>query len=221
MPELGELPKSRLEAITDGIFAVSMTLLVLDLRLPAKLVDGHAFRDQVLAQIPAFDGYVISFTVLCIFWLAHVRLLRRLERIDSTFTTINLAFLLFTTFVPLLTAFAGRNPGHYTPAVLYGANLIAIIGCEMLMWRYALPRLADASVTDHASTWRIVRGRFVAATAVVGFGLVLAVLEIRLGFNSGFASYTYLLLIVVGIIHPTIGRRLRRGKATRVVGYHE
>lgn len=216
MLEPVELPKGRLEAITDGIFAVSMTLLVLDVRLPQNMPDRHEFRSELLAQIPAFDDYVISFAVLCVFWLAHLRLLRRLERIDSTFTAINLAFLLFTTFVPLLTAFAGGNPGHYTPAVLYGANLIAIIACEMLMWGYALPRLVNASVTDKAAAWTIVRGRFVTAIAVVAVGLVLAVAEIRLGYKSGFASYTYLLLIAVGIVHPAIGRRFKTGKAKRI-----
>lgn len=206
------LPKGRLEAVTDGIFSVTMTLLVLDLRLPGNLADGAEPWAAMLAEIPAFDDYVISFTVLCVFWISHLRLLRRLESIDTTFTWLNLAFLLFTTFIPILTAFAGRNPGHPRPPILYGADLVAIIGCEMAMWRHALPRLVNASVTDAAGAWRVVRNKFLVAIAVVILGLALAMLEIRAGWNSGFASYTYLLLVVVGIVHPAVQPRRRRDK---------
>jgi uncharacterized membrane protein len=204
------LPKSRLEAITDGIFSVTMTLLVLDLRLPGNMADSAQLSQAIFAEIPAFDNYVISFVMLCVFWISHLRLLRRLDSIDATFTWLNLAFLLFTTFVPVLTAFAGRNPGHPRPAVLYGVNLIAILACEMLMWRHALPRLVNGSVTDPAGAWRTVRRKFAIAMGVVVLGLALAMLEIRVGMSSGLASYTYLLLILVGIMHPAVRQRRHR-----------
>ena len=208
------LPKSRLEAITDGIFAVTMTLLVLDLRLPDSSSDSAALWQAMLTEIPAIDDYVISFIVLCVFWIGHLRLLRRLDSIDTAFTWLNLVFLLFTTFIPVLTAFAGRNPGHPRPAILYGADLIAIIACEMLMWRHALPRLVNASVTNPAGAWRLVRRKFSIAIGVVMVGLTLAMVEIHFGWDSGFASYTYLLLIVVGVVHPAVsGRRTSRNPA--------
>lgn len=196
------LPKSRLEAITDGIFAVSMTLLVLDLRLPGHVSTGSLLWSAMLAEIPNFDDYVISFYMLCVFWIAHLRLMRRLEEVDATFTWINLTFLLFTTFVPMLTAFAGRNPGLPRPAFLYGANLLAILACEALMWRHALPRLVNASVPDPVDAWRLVRRKFLSAMAVIVVGMVLALIEIALGFTSAYASYVYLLVIAVGIMQP-------------------
>ncbi|MEP7061194.1 MAG: TMEM175 family protein [Betaproteobacteria bacterium] len=213
MLEPVDLPKGRLEAVTDGIFSVTMTLLVLDLRLPGSMPDGAALWTAMVAEIPAFDDYVISFAVLCVFWISHLRLLRRLDSIDTTFTWLNLAFLLCTTFIPVLTAFAGRNPGHPRPAILYAADLIAILACEMLMWRHALPRLVNASVTDAVGAWRAVRRKFAIAIGVVTIGLVLAMLEIRAGWNSGFASYTYLLLIVVGVVHPAVTSTRRPRKA--------
>jgi len=205
------LPKARLEAMTDGIFAVTMTLLVLDLRLPGNLADGELWR-ALGAQATAIDDYVISFVVLCVFWIGHLRLLRRLESIDTAFTAYNLAFLLFTTFVPILTAFAGHNPGRSAPAVLYGANLIAILGAEMTMWRHALPPLVNSSVTDAEGAWRLVRRKLFVAMCVVLVGMVLAIVEIRAGFNAGFASYTYLLLVVVGVVHPAVPRARARAR---------
>ena len=103
--------------------------------LPSKLrmPDGAALWAAMVSEIPAFDDYVISFAVLCVFWISHLRLLRRLDSIDTTFTWLNLAFLLCTTFVPVLTAFAGRNPGHPRPAILYAADLIAIVALLRLV----------------------------------------------------------------------------------------
>ncbi len=196
------LPKPRLESITDGIFSVSMTLLVLDLHLPGHLTSGSLLWSAMLAEIPSFDDYVISFYMLCVFWIAHLRLMRRLDGVDAAFTWINLTFLLFTTFVPVLTAFAGRNPGLPRPAFLYGANLLAILVCEALMWRHALPRLVNASVSDPVGAWRLVRRKYLMAMAIVVVGMVLALAEIALGFTSAYASYFYLLVIAVGIMQP-------------------
>ena len=189
--------------------ACSMTLLVIDLKLPENFRPATAdeFLHGLAELQTQFLVYIISFIVLCVFWISHLRLLRRLDSIDTTFTWINLMFLLFTTFIPILTAFAGRNPGHPRPAILYAVDLVAIIACELAMWRHALPRLVNASVTDAAGAWRVVRNKFVVAAAVVILGLVLAMLEIRAGWNSGFASYTYLLLVVVGIVHPAVQPR--------------
>ena len=202
------LPKARLEAITDGIFAVSMTLLVLDLHLPDNMPDGSLVWRALLGEAPNFDNYVISFYMLCVFWIAHLRLMRRLDGVDTTFTWLNLTFLLFTTFVPMLTQFSGRNPGLPRPAFLYGANLLMILAFEALMWRHALPRLVNDSVTDAEGAWRLVRRKFLFAMAIVALGIVVALLEIRAGLRSAYASYIYLLVIVVGIMQPA--QRSRR-----------
>lgn len=195
------LPKSRLEALTDGIFAVTMTLLVLDLKLPD--VTGST-PSQAVARLvellPHFDDYVISFIVLCVFWLAHLRLMRRVGDVDPPFAWLNLLFLLFTTFVPPLTAFIGHNSEQPVAAVTYGCNLILILSCEALMWRRAAHHLVNDSVTDGEALWRIMRRRFLAAALVIVLGMVAALVEIELATNVGYASYVYLLLIAAGIV---------------------
>ena len=80
--------------------------------------------------------------MLCVFWIAHLALLARVRAADRRFAWLNLAFLLFTTFVPPLTAFVDRSGGN-AAAVLYGANLLAILACEAAMWRRALAGLTD------------------------------------------------------------------------------
>jgi uncharacterized membrane protein len=207
MLEPAPLPKERLEALTDGIFAVSMTILVLDLKLPTLPVAGEEVWQAVLAAIPAVDDYVISFVLLCVFWIGHLRLMRRIKSIDGVFMWLNLAFLLFTTFVPALTAFANRNPGHPRPAILYGADLCAILVCQVLTWRHSLRGLANETVTDPRAVWKNVRLHYLTAIGVVVLGIALAVLEIRMGMSQGMASYTYLLLIVAGVMRPAHATR--------------
>jgi uncharacterized membrane protein len=197
------LPKPRVEALTDGIFAVTMTLLVLDLkvaeRIPAESTQTAA---DLLALARFVDDYVISFFVLCVFWLAHLRLIRRVREVDATFTWLNLAFLLFTTFVPPLTSWVGQVPERPIAAVVYGGNLILILLFEALMWRHATRHLYNDSVTDARALWRTLRQRFMAAALIILAGIAAALIEIEFDEHVGYASYVYLLLIGVGLIRP-------------------
>jgi len=199
------LPLGRLEALTDGIFAVTMTLLVLDLKLEERMSDdpSRVWAD-LLALLPYIDDYVISFVVLCVFWLAHIRLMRRLRAIDSTFAWTNLAFLLFTTFVPPLTSWIGHRAGQPAPAAVYGVNLILILVAEMLMWRRGCRHLINDTVTDADALWKMMRRRFLVAAGVLVAGIVAALIEIRYATSVGYASYVYLLLIAVGLVSPRI-----------------
>jgi len=200
------LPKSRLEALTDGIFAVTMTLLVLDLKFPAHALDAnHEFTSALVAMVDRFDDYAISFVALCVFWLAHLRLLRRVRETDSTFVWLNLGFLLLTTLVPMLTALVGDNPTRPRAAVLYGANLVAVLAVEALMWRRMCRGLHNETVSDPEALWRFVRRRFALAIGIVLGGIVAALVEIRLGVTSGLASYSYLLLLAAGVARPLFG----------------
>ena len=203
------LPKSRLEALTDGIFAVTMTLLVLDLKFPPNALDRQATFFSALASIlDRLDNYVISFVALCVFWLSHLRLMRRLRDPDEGFAWLNLAFLLLTTLVPSLSALVGDNPTHPRAAVLYGTNLVAILLLEALMWRRMCRGLANDSVTDAALLWRTMRRRFAIAAAILVAGIVTALVEIQLGATEGFAPYVYLLLLASGVLRPLYLRKL-------------
>lgn len=195
------LSKVRLEALTDGIFAVTMTLLVLDLKLP-ELADDELPTVAAALQrmLGRFDDYLVSFAVLCVFWIAHLRLMRRIHDPDLLFAALNLAFLLFTTLVPPLTAFVGNYPANPIAAVCYGANLLLIVACEMLMWRRAVRRLINETVTDAATLWRVMRRRYLIALAVIAVAIAGALVEIERNERVALASYLYLLLIAVGFV---------------------
>ena len=205
------LPKGRIEALTDGIFAVTMTLLVLDLKLQDR-VSGDPSRivHDLLALLPYIDDYMISFVVLGTFWLAHVRLIRRVGEVDATFVWLNLLFLLFTTFVPPLTSWVGHSSEQpAAAAMVYGTNLALIMGLETLMWRRACKHLANDSVTDSVALWHSVRRRFFASIAIIFAGICAALLEIRHTDNAGYASYIYLLLIAAGLVRRKFDARAK------------
>src|SRR5262252_9517092 len=103
----------RLPALSDGLFAVAMTLLVLDMRVPvgsARVAySEHGLWEALLRLGPSFAAYLLSFTMLGTFWLAQHTLLGILGRCDRTLTWINLGFL----FVVSLLPFSAAVLAHY------------------------------------------------------------------------------------------------------------
>jgi len=122
------IPKSRLDALTDGVFAVAMTLLVIDLRLPEAFT---AQSDGELLHWLAGLGhqllvYAVSFYVLALCWMGQVRIAARSEEAGQRHAVLALTYLLLVTLLPFSTMVVGRYP-HFPVAVgLYAANMIAI-----------------------------------------------------------------------------------------------
>lgn len=197
MADLALPGKGRIEALTDGIFAVAMTLLVLDLRLPeARGLDDAGLRSALVALLPKLESYVISFLVLCVFWLGHHRLMHLVRGVDHLFLWRNLLFILFITFVPFTTSLMGEHRDLDDAPLVYGVNLALILAAQFLMWRRALFHLVDPAHAELAARWRSVRTRYGIAFVIVAVAVLLAALEWR------FAAYLYLLLFFVGTMQP-------------------
>ena len=198
MADLGLPGKGRIEALTDGIFAVAMTLLVLDLKLPQTLtgIDDAGLREALIALLPKLESYVISFLVLCIFWLGHHRLMHLVRGVDHLFLWRNLAFILFITFVPFTTSLMGEHRDLDDAPLVYGFNLALILVAQFLMWRRALFHLMELAPEEAAARWQAVRNRYLFAFGVVAVAVMFAALDWR------FAAYFYLLLFLVGTMRP-------------------
>jgi uncharacterized membrane protein len=198
MADLGLPGKGRIEALTDGIFAVAMTLLVLDLKLPQTPtgIDDAGLRQALIALLPKLESYVISFVVLCVFWLGHHRLMHLVRGVDHLFLWRNLAFILFITFVPFTTSLMGEHRDLDDAPLVYGFNLALILVAQFLMWRRALFHLMELAREEAAARWQVVRNRYLFAFGVVATAVLLAALDWR------FAAYFYLLLFLVGTMRP-------------------
>lgn len=119
-------PKARIDALTDGIFAFAMTLLVLEIRLPpdAAVKDSAELMARLQALVPEYFVYIISFFVLAAQWRVEIGL-RRVEEVSQEAVSWSIVYLFFITSVPFSSGIVGRH-GDLPPAVwLYAANMVA------------------------------------------------------------------------------------------------
>ncbi len=113
------MSKGRLEAFSDGVIAILITIMVLDLRVPPG-ADLAALR----AVLPVFLAYVLSFVILGIYWNNHHHMLHAAARIDGRILWANLHLLFWLSLVPFVTRWMGQNHLAPVPTAVYGAVLL-------------------------------------------------------------------------------------------------
>jgi uncharacterized membrane protein len=114
------LNKSRLEAFSDGVIAILITIMVLELRIPEGEADWAALRPI----IPVFITYVLSFVMLGIYWNNHHHLIHAADRITGGVLWANLHLLFWLSLIPFATGWMGRNNFAPLPTAVYGALLL-------------------------------------------------------------------------------------------------
>jgi uncharacterized membrane protein len=197
--------KNRIEALTDGIFAVAMTLLVLDIKPPVHLrfETNEALVDHLSALEHSFVMYAISFVVLAMFWLGHHLQFHFVRHVDRRLLWINLAFLLLAVVVPFSTNLVGDHGHLQLPAVLYAVNLLALTLLLLLQLRHlaASPHLTAPDLTREA----IVHLR----RQLLLFGAVPVVSIAASSYSPRLGMYLYALLAVPAFRPGRIDRLTR------------
>jgi uncharacterized membrane protein len=134
----------RLEAFSDGVFAVAITLLVLNIKPLSDEVlkdGGLVFWQELGRQLPSLLAFVTSFATIGIMWINHHRLFNRIKRTDTGLMLFNLLLLLVIVFIPYPTALVAQqyalNPNMYDAALLYSGTNVFLAICFNLLWRYA------------------------------------------------------------------------------------
>jgi uncharacterized membrane protein len=139
------MTKGRLEAFSDGVLAIIITIMVLELRPP----HGVAAADLV-PLIPVALSYLLSFVYVAIYWNNHHHMFSATHVIDGAVMWANLHLLFWLSLVPFVTAWMGENHFAATPVALYGAVLLmAAIAYSILQWRI-LRREGRDSLLAHA-----------------------------------------------------------------------
>ena len=193
----------RLAALSDGIFAVAMTLLVLDIHIPsAESVHSEAALCQALAALgPQWIAYLMSFLTLGIFWAGQQTQLNYIREGSRDLSWIHLGFLLTITFMPLSTRLLAEFITYRTALALYWLNIL--LPGVMLFWSWSY-------VTRHGlikdETPVEVRGaicrRILIAQSFYAFGALLCIV-------SNYLSIAFIVLIQLNYaIAPRIGKRL-------------
>ncbi len=134
-----EIATRRLETLVDGVFAIAMTLLVLDIRLPeaAEMVNSHDLLLQLLVLAPKFFSFIISFVILGTFWAGHHTEFQYIKKLDHTLIWFNIFYLLFVSFLPFSASLLGKYTFNQTAVVVYGANLMMLVAIHYGMWQHA------------------------------------------------------------------------------------
>ena len=131
--------KNRLEAFSDGVFAIAITLLILEIRVPHRDDSNVSNRDLAVALLqlwPSFLAFLTSFLTILIMWVNHHGLFQLLGRIDRRLMFANGMLLLVTTFIPFPTALLAQHLAHEgarTAAVVYCGTFVLVSICYILV----------------------------------------------------------------------------------------
>ena len=191
------MTKGRLEAFSDGVIAVIITIMVLELKAPEE-ADWHALR----SLLPTFLTYVLSFIFIGIYWNNHHHLLHATERIGGGVLWANLHLLFWLSLVPFVTAWVGENHEAAVPCAAYGVVLLMCGVAFTILLRSLLaapggnPRLAAAVGSD-------VKGRLSLLLYATAIGLAFV--------NQWISDAIYVTVALIWLVpDPRIERELHR-----------
>lgn len=195
-----QLGLERLVFFSDAVFAIAITLLALEIRLPAGDFSDDAALWQALLAIPdAYLAFAISFWVIASFWLGHHRLFLHIQRYDDRLLLLNFLLLMLIAFVPFPTTLIS-DYGNRTATIFYASTMVAI-GLTMTLITIYVAGPGKLTDAPPPGTWRQ-RGLMRALSVVFVFGLSIGIAFI----NADWAMYSWLLLIPL-----TLWRRRQPG----------
>jgi uncharacterized membrane protein len=172
--------KGRLEFLFDGIFAIAMTILVLELRVP-ELADRHSIKElwgYLVQHGYSFLSYFFSFGMLALFWYRHDKQFRHFQRITPGMVILNLLQLSMAAFFPFCAGTFGHYPSNYLAMALYSGCILVYMSCATAAWVVAkrkgalAPDLSEADYRHYHK--RNVRG-LVMISVIFTYYLVMAI----------------------------------------------
>jgi uncharacterized membrane protein len=171
----------RTEAFSDGVIAVAITLLILDIHVPNVNTD---LLQALLSQWPNYLGYVTSFLVIIIFWANHHNMFRHIQQVDYALLIINAFFLMCIAFIPfatsLLTKYITSPTEQHTAAIVYGATLLLNGILFNSIWWYAVwKRRLVRSDLDAQAVQRLTRG-YLFGLPFYALAIVLSLINVEL-----------------------------------------
>jgi uncharacterized membrane protein len=179
------LPKTRIEAFSDGVFAIVITLMAFDIKLAPSVGD---LMQALHALLPKLNGYILSFALVGMYWVAHHQMFHAFRRINRQLMWFNLLFLLLVTFLPFTTSLLSVGIVTRLAVTIYGVNLAAISLVLFCIWFYAMRRDVDQRILSMP---------------------LLAITSIAISFYSvRYSLFVYYLIIARFLLAPHLDRRI-------------
>ena len=172
--------KARVEAFSDGVFAIIVTLLVLEIKLPSidSPVSTHELWQALYALLPKVLSWVLSFLIVCVIWVNHHRIMNQIANITHRMFWLNAALLLWCSFIPFPTALLGDHPTNPVSSVVFG-GVMALMALSFNALRWQALRDPDVLKADvnrrqfRQATWQA----FVFGPVLYGMGALLSFLS--------------------------------------------
>ena len=190
--------KARLEAFSDGVIAIIITIMVLELKVP-----HGADLETLRPLLPVFLNYVLSFTYLAIYWNNHHHMLHTTHKVTGSILWANLHLLFWLSLIPLTTGWMGDNPVAVWPTALYGLVLLMAAIAYYILQTTIIASQGKESLLRRAvgKDWK---GKL---------SPVLYVIAILVAFSSHWASKA--IYVLVALIWLVPDQRIERALAQR------
>jgi uncharacterized membrane protein len=194
---VASLSTNRLEAFSDGVFAVAITLLVLNLQIPqlASSLVSRELLPKLFDLWPKLLSYMLSFVIVGIYWVAHHNTFHYIKRSDRNLLWLNILLMMCIVFIPFPTALLGQYPEQQVSIIMYAGTLVITGLVLQLLWWYATSgyRLVDRGI-DSRLVQRATRRNLTAP--------LIYLLAIGISFFIVTASQVLFLLVPVYYIFP-------------------
>jgi uncharacterized membrane protein len=195
----------RIEALSDGVFAIAMTLLVLELRIPAgEIVNSekeawHSFLELKYELLT----YFLSFMTLGIFWMGQSVQFQFLERSDRNSSWISIFYLMIVSLLPFTTAFLSKHIEFKLAIGIYWLNIF-LAGCIIFIhWCYVVKNKLVRRDEDLAIVDKAVRKRVITAQSLYAFGAALS-------FISTYLSIFFIIAVQLNYAFALLGKMKRK-----------
>ena len=202
-PEVGR-DRDRIVNLSDGVFAIAITLLILDIRvpdLPENLVAGE-LPGELLSLWPKYLGYFLSFVGISTFWMIHHSIFRPITDYHRSLHYLNFLFLMLVAFVPFPTSLLGEYGNHQLPVAVYAATLaVGRLLLTAIHWYSTRDdRLLGEAQDPRTVRFFLIRGLTIPAIFLLSIGISF--------FSVSAAVWSWLVMLAVDAV--IVRRRLSR-----------
>jgi uncharacterized membrane protein len=208
----------RLEAFSDGVFAIAITLLIIEIGVPhlEEEPPGTTLPQALVGLWPSYLGYVISFLQIGVIWANHHNRFRFIERSDHGLLFLNILFLMCVAFIPFPTALLaeyldGTAAERETVGVIYAGTLAVTAVFFTLLWLYTAANRRLVNRNLDPSLLRAMTRRYL-------LGTVAYLLVFLLAFVNVSASLALIVALALLFVLPEPGERVRKETPTHVRG---
>jgi len=182
-----EYSSSRVEAFSDGIFAIAITLLVLNISLPENAAK-IGINKALLLSIPKLEIWVISFIIIGGMWLRHHKLIKQITHIDSVFLKLNLLYLMFVTVIPWLVSLIVIYDNQPMAITVFSGGITLLGLINLFVWIYLakIKKVLSEEISNYERNMTLINN-------IIYIFIALGSIVVAYKVNNSWALYCYLL----------------------------